>query len=492
MLLAIDPSAQQQLPARRLSRNERRALAIKTRVEAEEARASDRAARLSAPRVYEVTEHTDINFLLINLQLKHSVLNTGLGIGKDQYTINLKDNETLRLTNMTPDDVIDQLITAMMNMTVTANNLRPTDFMQFRLEAEPMRGHMWSDRITRIKDLTATLITQRLSAVLQSSEKLEISGMKMGFVFIRMPEGGSSGRSFVTKLSDYDCKKGYKTIVNDDDLCFARALYVCLQKLALDVGDLKLSTYQKRLEMRSPKPILGMLKEVGVQPGRVEASVEAISPFEKHFNVTINIISLNCDNACIYPISTSEQHPTQVYLHLTNNHCNAILNINSVLVVPTDKAFCNGCKSIQSLKHKCKSLSNLSNCHLCQKSHEHDLNEEIMCLKCNRTFTNQTCFDNHLPTICDKIFICVKCDKYITLDGNIKEHHCGYTWCRNCSWEKPIEHNCFIRTLKAPADEDFKQAKLIFYDYECYVDENGVHIPNIIVARRCNEHRWVT
>ena len=463
------PNIPQQLPAQRLTRQQRRTAAI---------RAREAQQPVARKKVYRVTEHTNIDFLIRNLHLATSILHRALRVGMDQYTINLPANEMLLLQkDVSPFRVIFELITAMIQQTITRNGLDPTDKMQFRLVSSSIRGKIWS-RFILVDQMTATEVTERIVSALQSVETIEIVGMQIGLVYIKIPSGGA--RSMVTKQSDYDDKKGYKTIINNDELCFARALFVSLKNLAWKDGVITKTAYQSAIKLRYPTPILEMFKAVGIEPRRI--NIADIPLFEQHFETTINIISYDQENRCIYPVATDKQFNKQVYLHLISDHYNSILNIDAVLVINQNNTFCNGCKMVQSFKHKCENLCNRSNCHLCALVHDHTP-DEVHCDTCQRNFTNPICFENHKAKICSRVFICQKCDKYITLNGHLPEHHCGKDWCQNCFAEKPLDHNCYIRTLKEPK-RVINGTCQIFYDYETYTNEDGVHTPNLIVARK--------
>ena len=73
---------------------------------------------------------------------------------------------------------------------------------------------------------------------------------------------------------------------------------------------------------------------------------------------------------------------------------------------------------------------------------------------------------------------CEICNKFKT-----KIHKCNGRWCLNCKTMVEMNHKCFIlteeeRQTKKPMQ---KFSGYIFFDYEC-MNDNGEHIPNLIVA----------
>ena len=167
-------------------------------------------------------------------------------------------------------------------------------------------------------------------------------------------------------------------------------MYVALKHLEYEQGKISRDAYKSELRLRYKKPILKMFEQAGVVAKAVDLT--DYKKFEEAFNITINIIDYNQNNACIYPLTTEEQKENQVYLHLINSHYNTILNINSFFSIENkdQEQFCNGCKKVVSINHKCEVKNNLSICHLCHKSHHHNV-EETFCDKCNRNFENNEC-----------------------------------------------------------------------------------------------------
>lgn len=419
-----------------------------------------------------------IKNLLQNMSMENATVSNKYGISETKYIIRLEENQKLIFTQDSPISIVEQLFNGILNKTVRENNLTNNDRISFYIESDSVRSNIHS-KYMDVKELSGKTITDMVLRILQSAEKIEIKNMKMGFVFAKTPKGAGSG-STVTSLSDYYKKKGYKQIKNDDDYCFVYALYVALQQLKYEKGDITEDIYKNRIRLRSKKPILKIYEEVGIEPRMIDLTDVHI--FEEHFNITINIIDFTKNNACIYPLATDEQKEDQVYLHLINNHYNTILNINSFFVAETkQEQFCNGCKRVMSLKHRCTNVSNVSICHLCHKSHDHTVSE-VKCTDCLRTFENEQCFINHKDKICSSIFICADCDTYVALKSKKDVHDCNETFCSNCKASKPVNHDCFIPTIETISESTNKG--LIFYDYEAYTNDQGAHVPNLIIAHR--------
>jgi hypothetical protein len=61
-------------------------------------------------------------------------------------------------------------------------------------------------------------------------------------------------------------------------------------------------------------------------------------------------------------------------------------------------------------------------------------------------------------------------------------HHCGEQYCRRCEvWGRNGAHKCYLKKPEAkPFDEN---PKLIIFDYETSINEEGLHIPCAVIAQ---------
>jgi hypothetical protein len=86
------------------------------------------------------------------------------------------------------------------------------------------------------------------------------------------------------------------------------------------------------------------------------------------------------------------------------------------------------------------------------------------------------CLQRHLDLICNKRVPCLICHNLIG-----KVHIClNQKYCQKCKLVVDRDHLCYIK----PIPEKMKKFKgFIFFDYEALV-ENGVHVPNLIVAHK--------
>ena len=129
----------------------------------------------------------------------------------------------------------------------------------------------------------------------------------------------------------------------------------------------------------------------------------------------------------------------QLYLFLSENHCDSLLSIKAFLHC---EYFCIVCLKgyTKNGEHQCEGI-----CQYCFSNngqcHEEEMN--VNCNDCNRYFANQACYDNHktVTKICPRIWKCEKCNKLL----KTKKHSSDSIKCRICKDLVPLSvHLCFI------------------------------------------------
>lgn len=108
------------------------------------------------------------------------------------------------------------------------------------------------------------------------------------------------------------------------------------------------------------------------------------------------------------------------------------------------------------------------------------------CKDCNNNFYSVSCFNKHINTCLNNVR-CSKCFK--KYDSTKIQHDCRLQQCNNCSKYVVIsKHKCYIQPLIDDGKYK-KESKLIYYDYECYVNGEQ-HIPFLIIACYSNSSRY--
>ena len=181
----------------------------------------------------------------------------------------------------------------------------------------------------------------------------------------------------------------------------------------------------------------------------------------------------------------------QLYLFLSDNHCDSLLSIKAFLRC---EYFCKVCLKgyAKTGKHKCDGI-----CQYCFINSGKCKEEEMLidCDECKRSFANQTCFDNHksVTKVCPRIWKCQNCNNTL----NTKTHFCERTKCRICKAIVPISgHLCYITpndTNKLKLDDE-KPKIFIFYDFESQKikdkESQFLHRPNICVVNIVCDKCW--
>ena len=89
---------------------------------------------------------------------------------------------------------------------------------------------------------------------------------------------------------------------------------------------------------------------------------------------------------------------------------------------------------------------------------------------------------------CLRVKCCQQCGQTYHV---YNKHKCGCKHCSFCKTLQPMDHDCYIQPIAHSvlldsqnnhSDEKQKPQRYIFYDFECMLDENKKHVPNLCVA----------
>ena len=217
----------------------------------------------------------------------------------------------------------------------------------------------------------------------------------------------------------------------------------------------------------------------------------------------------------IYIGDRKSDEQKSIYILHTPGHYDCIKTIKAFLV--TDY-FCDFCKKSFTIgKHYCQ--KSCSACHrsaACIKvTASIQLQTELTCEFCKVICSDQHCYDLHLKYVCITARKCDKCNDVKKAHGH---HVCiNEKYCSNCKIVVNLSHQCFILTSKQKneiknrknkkffkkngkevqttkskevqreKDIKYKEKKckgFIFFDYEAFVNKDGVHQANLVIASR--------
>lgn len=238
-----------------------------------------------------------------------------------------------------------------------------------------------------------------------------------------------------------------------------------------------------------------------------DATVEVVEKAEQYFECRIFLFSLERGFEVIYEGSSAYTDCMYGCVWSTNTavkHVDAVPRLERFLLrglkAETMSRFCISCFQFYTRKRGCAFCAQLieegrslnftcSQCHACTNSclacrrihlecsSQSDDARQIRC-ECGAMCNGAVCYGMHASTCrrTKRFALCGICGAW--------EHSgsCDYVVCQGC--DQPVarkqwkNHNCVLKpsTLRKPSE------KIACYDFECYVDENGEHVPYLLVV----------
>ena len=323
----------------------------------------------------------------------------------------------------------------------------------------------------RRDQLDADRILIEIDRVIQSNHEWLFDDFTIRFVHAPLPAGGGFGVR-CAKLQTYlTNKKCFIQIPEDaDNMCCARAIATAKAKI---------DKHHRWNSIRNPKcHILTALaadlqKRAGIPEGTV-CGLEEWQKFQTELgnDYQLCICSREFFNTIVYsgPVFSEKQ----IYLYLAENHFSVITSMHAFL---GRAYFCKKCQVGYSNlgDHAC-----IGGCKQCKNTQACLLVKWHGCSGCDRYFKSQECYENHLKNqTCHALKACPECGKTHTI---YRDHKCHHNYCKYCRKEQPFNHQCYIQPIQ-PKKRDDSQMYL-FYDFECMLNDNKTHIPNLCVVHK--------
>jgi hypothetical protein len=323
----------------------------------------------------------------------------------------------------------------------------------------------------KVEDLTAEMIVNQISNVLQSNKKLVLDDkiiFQTSIIKFKSGSGGSRLDEFIIK------KQSIVKVRNEDDkLCALRAILI--GKAYADRDKKGLYTYE---QMRDAKNNLQsrlayqLARSVNLNT-ELPIGIKEIKRVEHYLkDYQLFVIDADCMHGFIYVGKTREK---KIFLYLKNQHYYMVKSLAAFYSV---KNFCFRCYTPYSSKfskHKCNDV-----CKRCQDKYckiGADV-KKIKCEFCEVICRDETCYTSHLQKVCGKIKKCSLCGKF-----EIYGHVCHGKWCRFCKKQVDHEHKCYILTESEKNVKTNPVHGYVFFDYES-MQNTGEHIPNLILAQK--------
>jgi hypothetical protein len=340
----------------------------------------------------------------------------------------------------------------------------------------------------RIQDFTNETILNEIIKVSQSKKEFLMSGMiEVDIIHVRV-SGIGGGRKKYNLINVEKWRRNSKKLVQiaRDGYCVPRSIIV---SKAYEDGVKGLEWRRIRADLKKIqfKKAVELCEKAGVTVSETGVQFEDIGKFQNVLSPDYQLIIVKSPKSYYY---IGPQAEKQLYLFMSENHCDSLLSIKAFLGCDH---FCKKCLKgfTGKTSHCCDGI-----CEYCYDTNQCTIESTLIkCKECNREFANNVCFSKHKEKtkICKKIWKCGNCSKIL----KTRVHQCGKYKCRICKVLVPFSgHHCFI----TPNDknkimkEDQLSKIFIFYDFESQQIPQKmneyVHKPNLCVANVTCDACW--
>jgi hypothetical protein len=283
----------------------------------------------------------------------------------------------------------------------------------------------------------------------------------------------------IINQNDFNENCKFVHIINSDNFCLVRA--VLIGKAIFDKEHN--ANLLRRVNNRElNKRVKEVVETLGLPNEHLNLDhLEILELYFKEYRITL-YDSIDNGSDILYPRSsdTNDKRFKFINICFDINHYNLIVKMTSYL---NCSYFCEYCKAKYSNlgDHKCENL-----CQSCFRYNYICNTEKVkVCFKCKIESRNKSCKNLHDSGQCYTLRLCKVCGGYTPRTGN---HVCvGERWCPNCKKSVDFEHMCFIKTEDKKKIET-KFGGYVWFDMECFVNENNFHEANLIMAKRKCSH----
>ncbi|XP_055338441.1 uncharacterized protein LOC129588301 [Paramacrobiotus metropolitanus] len=304
-----------------------------------------------------------------------------------------------------------------------------------------------------------------------------------------IPAGGAAKRKHIH--SSHDRKRFARSIVQVNvgkNLCLPACLVLgqCHHDPNKDRAYWRTLTNKTSLKLE--KKACELVNEAGLDVGK-KFSILGIDKFQKTVlkDYQIKVVGAEQGNIVIAKFPEKQEKRKVIYLLYEDGHFDLITTPSGF---HQRAYYCHSCDKATDHKeeHRCPGY-----CPKCYRPREQcpepEPKDRVFCQKCKREFNNNDCFDIHEKrrqngrTYCQDLFICPKCGVFVSfLTRKFKIHECGEMFCHPCQeWVKQATHKCYLKPLEPRMHGE--QNRFVFFDYETYLDTEGIHKPCYAVAQ---------
>ncbi len=267
-----------------------------------------------------------------------------------------------------------------------------------------------------------------------------------------------------------------------------------------------------------------LMFKCNVAPDRAGIIPEDVMSYECHLKISICVFSRELQDQVIYPGNNDYRKRGKIYLFHWKPPGSSVWHfdlIRSMAAFMEKTNYCYDCeKAFNNPQiHSCFNFCSVCNSKKCPLKGE---SFTVECSECNRTCRSQECFQRHKKakklestrkrkrsdllanskeeeksqeqtgkilsnsSLCFQKYKCLKCSKVMREERRSRKHHrCGEIFCNNCqTWNSNTDetspHRCHMRSVCSKTLTQIN--KVIYYDFEAS-QENGTHVPNLVVAQ---------
>lgn len=352
--------------------------------------------------------------------------------------------------------------------------IEPHHRVRLTLSSPHLDHEIWLPFMTP-DQLTADRVMIEVDRVLQSNYEWMFEGdFFINFVHAPLPGGGGYARNIGTLETLLIKKRCIIQIPRRDDmLCCARAIITA--KANLD-------HHPRWNSIRTGCDIQTVLAEELHRNANVQTGVLCGKPEWVKFQQALGpeyqlvVVSREFFNSIVY--AGPQYSEKQIMIYHAENHFSVITSMKAFV---NKSYYCTRCHVgyQNNGSHQC-----MHACQFCHANKQCPFVAWQFCTACHRTFASEPCFAKHLANgTCHLLNSCADCGQtYHTY----RKHYCGYIHCKSCKKSLPKGHQCYIQPL--PHEKQDAKQVYLFYDFECMLDPDNRHVPNLCVVNKvCNK-----
>lgn len=404
---------------------------------------------------------------------------------KKTLTFNLSNHEFRNFFEA--NEIIDSLFEQIYSnyiQPISSNNIIQYIIQHDSFDIPITSGYIMRDQIT------AKMIQSHFENVFQSRKKQDACNFQESHSLIitlnimpkRQIRGGSKRlckeKRGIKTMRDLIENSRYIHVINFDNFCLVRAILIAQAFIEKEKNAWTwLRPSNKNLNLK----VKYIVEQLHLPDEHLNLDhVKKIDDFLKDYKITI-YDSISNGSSVLYPRESNVKDKRTKFINICfeENHFNVITRMTAYLGC---SYYCQYCRVKYSNRgdHFCENI-----CESCKRYSYVCLNTDLdKCNDCNIASRNQTCKNLHDSGTCYKQNICNKCNH---LFSRGKSHVCeNQKWCPNCKAPVEFDHKCFIKKNISKKSES-KFGGFIWFDIECFVNDQNYHEANLIMAkRRCN------